>query len=375
MPSGIPAFSYVLPLRMQRVEPSILELAEYLVTLGQWCDDIIVVDGSPAPVFMANHRSLAHHARHLEVDPARHTLMGKVGGVLTGLDLARHECVVIADDDVRFDAGALERVVRLLSDHDLVRPQNYFCPRPWHALWDTGRTLLNRAVGGDYPGTLGVRRTVVLHGGYDGDVLFENLELIRTMQARRGRVVSPPDLFVRRLPPSAAHFWGQRTRQAYDDFALPARMAVWLGIVPAVAVAAARRRVAPVIVGAATVMVIAEAGRRRGGGSTVFPAVSSILAPLWVAERGVCAWLALWQRVRFGGVRYGDGVIRTAAHSPRALRERWRSDRPQERIRRSVASVARPTIPTPARLSDRLLGVDGHARRASWPGRASASPP
>jgi hypothetical protein len=368
VPSAIPSFSYVLPLRMQRVEPSILELVDYIARLGQWCDDIIVVDGSPAPVFTAHHRALAHQARHVEVDPARRTLMGKVGGVLTGLDLARHERVVIADDDVRFDAGALERVVRLLSDHDLVRPQNYFCPRPWHALWDTARTLINRAVGGDFPGSLGVRRTVVLqHGGYDGDVLFENLELIRTVRARRGRVVSPLDLFVRRLPPSAAHFWGQRTRQAYDDFALPARMAVWLSIVPAAAVSAARRRVAPVIAGTATVMVIAEAGRRRGGGSTVFPAISSVLAPLWVAERGVCAWLALWQRLRFGGIRYGDSVIRTAAHSPRSLRRRWRSDRPEEPMRRSLASdpAARPMTPTRARLSDRLLGVDGHPRRAS----------
>ena len=39
--------------------------------------------------------------------------------------------------------------------HDLVRPQNYFEPLPWHARWDTARTLLNRGLGRDYPGTLG----------------------------------------------------------------------------------------------------------------------------------------------------------------------------------------------------------------------------
>jgi hypothetical protein len=211
--------------------------------------------------------------------------------------------------------------VGLLSRYDLVRPQNYFSPLPWHALWDTARTLLNRAAGSDFPGTLGVRRSIVLeHGGYDGDVLFENLELIRTVRARGGRTVTPLDLFVRRLPPSATHFWGQRTRQAYDDFALPLRMTVWLSVAPAVAVCAARRRAMPMLAGTAVCVLAAEAGRRRDRGTTVFPAVSSLLAPLWVAERGLCAWLAVLQRLRFGGVRYGDSIIRVAANAPRTLR-------------------------------------------------------
>ena len=63
------------------------------------------------------------------------------------------------DDDVRFDRPGLERVVDLLATHHLVRPQNYFSPLPWHALWDTARTLINRAPGPDYPGTLAVRRS------------------------------------------------------------------------------------------------------------------------------------------------------------------------------------------------------------------------
>jgi hypothetical protein len=318
--SDATAFSYVLPVRMS-AEESTVSLGAYLDELRRWCDDIIVVDGSSPAVFAANRRALGHRVRHVAVDPARRSLMGKVGGVLTGLDLARHERVVIADDDVRFDQDSLHRVVGLLSRYDLVRPQNYFSPLPWHALWDTARTLLNRAAGSDFPGTLGVRRSIVLeHGGYDGDVLFENLELIRTVRARGGRTVTPLDLFVRRLPPSATHFWGQRTRQAYDDFALPLRMTVWLSVAPAVAVCAARRRAMPMLAGTAVCVLAAEAGRRRDRGTTVFPAVSSLLAPLWVAERGLCAWLAVLQRLRFGGVRYGDSIIRVAANAPRTLR-------------------------------------------------------
>ncbi len=316
------ASSYVLPVRMATVAEG-EELTAYLTTLTGWCPDVVVVDGSPPPVYAANHRRWGDRLRHVRPDPAHRSLMGKVPGVLTGLDLARHERVVIADDDVRYDAPSLKRVLDLLEDHDLVRPQNYFCPLPWHAVWDTARSLLNRCGGADFPGTLAVRRSTFHRlGGYDGDVLFENLELIRTIRAGGGRVAAPLDLYVARRPPSARHFWGQRTRQAYDDFAIPARMAVWLAIVPGLILAALRRRPGGPASAAAAAMIAAELGRRRGGGTAVFPARGSLLAPLWLVERGVCAWLALGQRWRFGGVRYGDSVIPVAAHSTRTLRRR-----------------------------------------------------
>ena len=81
-----------------------------------------------------------------------------------------------------------------MRDVELVRPQNYFAPLRWHARWDTARTLLNRVAGGvDFPGTLAVRRSRSSQtDGYDGDVLFENLELIRTIEAAGGRVLALP---------------------------------------------------------------------------------------------------------------------------------------------------------------------------------------
>jgi Glycosyltransferase like family 2 len=317
------AFSYVVPLRCSEAGATGRSLAEYLDKVEAWCDDVIVVDGSPAEVFAAHATWWSDHVRHVHPDPAHSCLMGKVTGVLTGVALARHDRVVIADDDVRYDQSALTAVLQGLEQHHLVRPQNFFSPRPWHAVWDTARTLLNRATGADFPGTLAVRRSTLADmGGYDGDVLFENLELIRTVQAHGGAVASPLDLFVRRLPPSAGHFWGQRTRQAYDDFAIPIRMIVWLSVVPALMAAVAARRPVPVVVAGSTVCLGAEAGRRRAQGTDVFPVCSTFLAPAWVLERGVCAWLAVLQRIRFGGVRYGDSVIQVAAHSPRQLRRR-----------------------------------------------------
>ena len=202
-------FSYVLPLRMTSPQACAAdELTAYLQHVVAWCDDVIVVDGSPKAIFEANGlrwQGLVHHA---VPSPAHASLSGKVQGVLTGVGLARHNRVVIADDDIRYGKAELDRTVSLLDTYDLICPQNYFLPLPWHALWDTARTLLNRAtIGADFPGTLAVRRSSLLDaGGYDGDVLFENLELIRTIRAHDGAITSPLDLYVSRLPPALGTF-------------------------------------------------------------------------------------------------------------------------------------------------------------------------
>jgi hypothetical protein len=224
--------SYVLPLRRDR-DPAGAELAAYLDGLAGLVE-VLVVDGSPEPVWRAHHAAFGDRVAHLRPDPDLRYRNGKVNGVLTGLAAAGHEAVVLADDDVRYRPAELARLVGLLDEADLVRPQNYFDPLPWHARLDTARTLLNRVGGGDFPGTLGVRRSRVLAaGGYDGDVLFENLELLRTVRAAGGTVLTPLDLYVRRLPPDTRHFLGQRVRQAYDEFARPARLAAALAVAAA----------------------------------------------------------------------------------------------------------------------------------------------
>jgi hypothetical protein len=314
--------SYVLPIRCTDDE-GFDELTEYLRGLPAWIE-LIVVDGSSAPLFERHAEAWAPLGHHLRPDPALETPMGKVGGVLTGIREAGSEAVVIADDDVRYDERSLIRAVRMLDVADCVRPQNYFAPVPWHALWDTARTLLNRSLGVDFPGTLAVRRSTVLAaGGYDGDVIFENLELIRTVRAAGGEVLSPVDLYVARRPPSTQHFLSQRVRQAYDDFAIPARMAAWLAVVPGLAAAVLRGRWKAPAGAAVGLTALAELGRRRAGGRRFFPAVATPFAPLWVLERGVCSWLAVRERVAHGGISYGGGVVPRAASSRRRLRRRF----------------------------------------------------
>ena len=321
---GVNRISYVLPLRSDRRLSD--EFVAYVRWLASRCE-VIVVDGSPGPVFDDLDRRCANGIRHLSPDGAfRHFLNGKVAGVLTGVGLATHERVVIADDDVRYDDGALDEAVRGLDGAEIVRPQNYFDPHPWHACVDTARTLINRTTGGDWPGTLVVRRSALLRsGGYRGDVLFENLELVRTIVALGGRERVAYGLFVRRLPPPTRHFLSQRVRQAYDEFARPLRMGVWLALIPALALLRRRYGRRALFASAVAAIGCAEVGRRRAGGTRVFPLVASLLAPMWLLERGVCAWLALGVRVVRGGVPYRGRILRQAATPFRELRRAARS--------------------------------------------------
>ncbi|WP_318241994.1 glycosyltransferase [Arthrobacter gallicola] len=326
--------TYILPL--YRGQPGELDnLPRYLGEVLDWAA-VMVVDGSPPAVFEQHARLWPAGVDHR---PPQHAcLNGKAAGVMTGLAAAHTELLVIADDDVRYTAASFRRMVGLLETADVVRPQNYFTPLPWHARWDTARTLLNRALGAYFPGTLGVRRSTLLAaGGYDGDVLFENLELIRTVRAAGGTEISAPSLFVARLPCSARHFLGQRVRQAYDGFAQPWRLAAELALLPAAVLGWHLRRR---LLAAAGLLAIglAELGRRRSGGRAVFPPSSALWAPVWVLERAVSAWVAAVLRLT-GGAPYGGGRLKTAGHSLRALRRRHRAGSPTQ------ASVAPPGTP------------------------------
>ena len=321
------AASYVLPIRREAVEDAAEGLWTYVRRLSDQVGEVIVVDGSPPEVFEAHAAALRGSSiRHVPVDSKLATPMGKVGGVLTGLWLAGQERVVIADDDVRYTPDALTRVVTLLDRFHVVRPQNYFDPLPWHARYDTARMLLNRLSGGDWPGTLGVRRSVVRDtGGYDGGAMFENLELVRTVRAVGGTEAILLDLFVARRPPSARHFFSQRVRQAYDELARPLRFGLFLALIPLGVTLAVRGHWATLVVAVGASVVLAEAGRRRGGGTAVFPATASLLAPAWLVERAACTWLALGARLFLGGIPYRTSVLRLAANSAKELRRRHRA--------------------------------------------------
>ena len=313
---------YLVPLRWQEADSSGLAgLTGYLRRISATCD-VLIVDGSPPLVFARHHRSWDAFARHIPPGPDLAYRNGKVNGVITGMRTATAERVIIADDDVRYDDRSLARVLALLDDADIAVPQNYFDPLPWHAAWDSARSLINRGLGMDYPGTLAVRHAAFLSAScYDGDVLFENLELMRTLRAGGARLAPAPHVLVRRLPPDLRHFAGQRVRQAYDSLAQPPRLTAELALLPAAALAAVTRRYRALAGAACAAVGLAEIGRRRHGGAAVFPWYLPLLAPAWLAERSVCSWLAVGCRLR-GGVRYAGQRLPRAATSARMLRGR-----------------------------------------------------
>ena len=313
------SLEYVLPLKWAD-DDGLVELSRYLGEVVRHAR-VTVVDGS-TPVARARHEAaFPREVNVIAADPEL-ALNGKVAGVLTAIPTLRGEKVVIADDDVRYTGTTLARMSVALEDFDVVRPQNHFVTAdqaslPWHARWDTARSLLNRVFGSDYPGTLGVRLEY-LAGGYDGNLLFENLELIRTVRARGGRELAANDLFIARRPPTTRAFLNQRVRQAYDSFCQPVRLTAELAVLPAAAILALRRP-SWLLASLAGTVLMAEFGRRRSNGGRVFPRTAALWAPLWVAERGLCIWLALLERAR-GGVRYHDARLLTAAHSLRTLK-------------------------------------------------------
>ncbi|WP_461188170.1 glycosyltransferase family 2 protein [Arthrobacter sp. Z4-13] len=326
---GQPA-EYILPLRWSE-DSELPNLAAYLERLSEWIP-VTVVDGSGLELFERHRAAFPSAVRHIRPEPAGGGGShgnggggnGKVAGVMTGVRAARAELLVIADDDVRYTRESLTAVVNHLQSADVVRPQNYFDPLPWHAWWDTSRSLINRAWSADFPGTLAVRRSALLATGGYAPVLFENLELIRTVKAAGGREKILPDLFVARRPPGPRHFLKQRIRQAYDDFAQPRRLAAELSLLPVIAAAArlpARHRGRALLGLAAAPVIVAAVGRQRHNGATVFPFRAVWCAPLWVSERAVCIWVALAFRLS-GGVPYAGSRLKIAAHTEAELQHR-----------------------------------------------------
>lgn len=322
-PAALADATYILPLKWN-VDAGLEELADYLGRLVRWIR-VVVIDGSDEELFRAHAARFPAEVEHRHPDPMPGA-NGKVAGVLTGIRAADGEFLVLADDDVRYERAQLHRILGMLEEGDIVRPQNFLAPLPWHARLDTARSLVNRAFGADYRGTFALRRsTLVEAGGYDAHVLFENLELLRTIKAAGGREIRANDLFVRRLPPTAGHFAGQRARQAYDDFAQPWRLALELCWLPLILVACVRmvvhRRPGLAIAWPLAACAVAEIGRRRDGGSTVFGPTAALWAPAWVGERAVSIWIALGYWLT-GGIPYAGTRLKVAAHSTPELRRR-----------------------------------------------------
>ncbi|MDQ6861921.1 MAG: hypothetical protein M3032_12290, partial [Verrucomicrobiota bacterium] len=309
--------TYLLPIRRATFVPDeAQQLADYFALLAKAGCELIVVDGSPAEVFAEHDRLWSSVCRHAEVDPRFGYLNDKVNGIHTGVELASNEKIILADDDIRYTSADIERMIALLDEHEMVRPQNFLSPLPWWARMESARMLINRATLriGDYPGTCAFRRATMLRvGHYDGDVLFDNEEIIRHFARVGAKIDYALDFFVRKRPPTLRKWKEQRPRQAYEDFGLRAKTAFFLALpimllLSAIFGGAAGFIIVVVIVSIFSI-ALACAGGARGLASEYIPPSICFYAPLWIFERAFSTYRAVYWHLRFGGYPFGDKLL------------------------------------------------------------------
>lgn len=277
--------------------------------------EVLVVDGSPAEVYDAYDEIWGDRSRHAKVDPQYRYLNGKVNGIHTGIELARTERIILADDDIRYTPEDVWRMSRLLSDFEMVRPQNYFLPRPFWARTEAARMLINRAFirEGDYTGTLGVtRRAMRRVGHYDGDVLFDNEEIVRHFRFKKAKICYARDFFVLKRPATFRKWIEQRPRQAYEDFIMRAKTAFFL-LLPAAFVLFWMFGGFTLALGFAFFVaagaVLTAALGLNDGATKFFPLSTVFYAPLWFIERSFSTYWAFYWRFKHGGYPFGDKLL------------------------------------------------------------------
>lgn len=277
--------------------------------------EVLVVDGSPAEVYDAYDEIWGDRSRHAKVDPQYRYLNGKVNGIHTGIELARTERIILADDDIRYTPEDVRRMSGLLGDFEMVRPQNYFLPRPFWARTEAARMLINRAFirEGDYTGTLGVtRRAMRRVGHYDGDVLFDNEEIVRHFRLKKAKICYARDFFVLKRPATFRKWIEQRPRQAYEDFIMRAKTAFFL-LLPAAFVlfwmfGGFTLALCFAFFVAAGAVLTAALGLNDGA-TKFFPLSTVFYAPLWFIERSFSTYWAFYWRFKHGGYPFGDKLL------------------------------------------------------------------
>jgi hypothetical protein len=291
------------------------EFAEYFQQLRSCVSEILVIDGSSPKIFEQQRAIWSDLCRHEHVDPGFDYLNDKVNGIHTGVQLATTDKIILGDDDVRYDADKIDIIFALLEKFEVVRPQNYLAPQPWWARMEAARMLINRATlrAADYPGTCAFRRETFLRAGhYDGDVLFDNEEIIRHFAREGASICYANDLFVRKKPPRFPKWLEQRPRQAYEDFGLRFKTALFFSL-PLLAIffslLSAKQLSLFVMSILGMSILLAFAGRRRGRAREVIPIGVCFFAPLWIIERSLSTYWALYWFFARGGYPFGERLL------------------------------------------------------------------
>jgi len=276
------------------------DLAAYLSTLGVAGCDVVIVDPSPRLRFDLNGRVLRWVGRHVPVRAEHCAPGGMLDRVRTAAGLAACEKVIVAAQDVRYTAEAIGQLCDLLEVHEVVEPQDYLDPLPWWGGIEAGRILVHRGIEPqpDHGATFAFRRSAVgalrsLGAGEPGDQT-------RRLAAAGAEVFAATNVFVRREPGALDEWLAQRPRAAGDDFSLPMKSAFFFSLVPLLMLLALAGGAA-LAGGYATAIAFASvalAVRGRAGAGSFFPLRTCLFAPLWVFERSVSVYWALFRKLR-----------------------------------------------------------------------------
>jgi hypothetical protein len=273
--------------------------AAHLSTLSVAGCEVVVVDDTPS--FDRNRRLFRWVGRHVAALPRHRSLRGAVDPVRAALDLATGEKIVVGNARVRHDADTIASMCALLDTHEVVEPQDYCDPLPWWGGIDAGRILVHRGIEPlpDHGATFGFRRAA-LRGLRGLDALDDGADdAVRRLKSQGAAVHSAGALFVRCEPPTVTSWLRERARHADADFALPLKTAFFFALLP-IAVLLVAFGNTPLAAGYAGALVAGSlvlALRGRVGAAEVFPLRAAFFAPLWMLERSVSVYWALFRKL------------------------------------------------------------------------------
>jgi hypothetical protein len=286
------------------------DLATYLSTLGVADCDVVILDASPRLQFDLNARILRWVGRHVAVRPEYRTPAGNVDVIRASVAFAACEKVIVAAEDVRYTAEAVNQVCGLLDVHEVVEPQDYLDPLPWWGNLEASRMLVHRGIEPqpDHGATFGFRRTALRSlRGLAGTGAYD--DPVRRLAASGAEVYAATDVFVRREPGAFGEWLEQRPRLAGEDFALPMKSAFFFSLMPLLLILATLGGL-QLAGGYASVIAFASVGlalRGRAGATSFFPLQACLFAPLWVFERSISVYWALFRKLR--GTEYATPGI------------------------------------------------------------------
>ncbi len=293
-PRGVPRCTYLVVLERENGSVDDLrELAAYLSHLAVSDIEVLIVDACSSSALDCHRRVLRWVGRYVIARP-RHLTARSIDPIRVASDLASSDKVIFAYAHIRYTDEAITALCHLLESHEVVEPQDYFDPLPWWSGIDAGRLLIHRGIGP-------LRRTPSTFG-------FQK-KAVRGLRSIDTEVFAADQIFVRRVPPSLAE-WVRDRGSRYADIDAPPNAAFFFVLLP-IALALAfigGASFAGGYAGAIAFAAVALAVRGRVGAAAFFPWRACLYAPLWILERSVSVYMALFRTL--GQVRRTPTVAR-----------------------------------------------------------------